>query len=317
MNDTTWEATGAADSKKTRTRLVKHERRLDIDTPELQVHRLKWKNDEEIQESIGQLYQYAEASAGSSIAWYGKQKRQKARMSRLLRGLAILFTIAGGLTPVVAALGLTQIPLPGARQVDAGHLGYLLLGLAAACIGFDKFFGFSSGWMRYLATKMTIERSLSEFRLDWAMMVAKLREKSPTTDQVQLMIQRVKEFLLTVNTQVEQETQAWVSEFKTNLAEIEKTAKAQGESTRPGAIDITLTNGMDTDDGFTVTLDGMEIKKIRGTKYQIGYVAPGPHKIAVTGVVKGELLDASELVNVAPGEIAKATLALPVKEAQP
>jgi hypothetical protein len=61
----------------------------------------------------------------------------------------------------------------------------------------------------------------------------------------------------------------------------------------------------------------MEVRTVRGTKYQIGYVPLGPHKVAVAGVTKGEELDASELVNVLPGEVAKATLALPVKEAQP
>ena len=302
-------ATEATINKNTLTEAKQERRAGDINAPRLQVHTLKWRTEQETQESIGVLYEYAEASAIGSIRWYGKQKRRKAVMSRTLRGFAIVFTIAGGLTPIIAALGWSG--------TIVGQIGYLLLGLAAACIGFDKFFGFSSGWMRYIKTKMTIERALTDFRLDWAMMVAKLRENSPTTDQVQLMIQRVKEFLLAVNNQVEQETQAWVSEFKTNLAEVEKSAKEQSESTRPGAIDITVTNGMDTKDGFTVTLDGMEVKTIRGTKYQIGYVAPGPHKIAVTGDIKNETLDASELVNVAPGEIAKVTLALPVKEAQP
>ncbi len=198
-----------------------------------------------------------------------------------------------------------------------GQLGYLFLGLAAACVGLDRFFGFSNGWMRYVTTKMMIERALSDFRFEWMMMVAKLGGQNPTTDQVQLTIQRVKEFASTINNHVDQETQAWVSEFKTSIAEIEKTAKEQTAATRPGAISVTVTNGMDTADGFTVTIDGMEVKTVRGTKYQIGYVPPGPHKIAVAGVIKGESLDASELVNVMPGEIANVTLALPVKEAQP
>src|ERR1051325_341596 len=289
----------------------------DIKTPGLQVQNLKWKTDEEIQTSISALYQYAEASANDAIEWYRKSKRHKAQASQLLRFLAIVLTTIGGLTPIIGGLGLSTLQLRGTFNINVGQLGYLFLGLAAAWVGLDRFFGFSSGWMRYLTTKMTLERALSEFRLDWAMMVAKLGEKSPTLDQVQLMIQRVKEFLLAIDNQVEQETQSWVSEFKTNLAEIEKTAKTQGEATRPGAIDITVTNGMDTADGFTIVLDGMEVKKVRGTKYQIGYVPPGPHKIAVAGVIDGEALDASELVNVMPGEIAKVTLALPVKEAQP
>jgi FtsZ-binding cell division protein ZapB len=291
---------------------------LNIDVPELKVQTLKWNTSDEIQRSIVTLYQYAEATATDSIDWYGKKKRVKARMSRLLRGLAIILTTAGGLTPIISALGWSTLPLPQIMlDLNVGQLGYLFLGLAAASIGFDRFFGFSSGWMRYISTKMTMERMVSEFRMDWAMMVAKLGEKSPTTDQVQLMIQRIKEFLVAINSHVEQETQTWVSEFKTNLAELEKTATTQRESARPGAIDITVTNGMDTEDGFTVALDGMEVKKVRGTKYQIGYVPPGPHKIAVTGIIKGEPLDASELANVAPGEITNVTLALPVKEAQP
>ena len=284
----------------------------------MNVQNLKWTTPAEVQESISALYQYVEANANASIAWYAKNKSRKAWMSRSLRFLAIVLTGLGGLTPIISALNLSSVNLPrGLGSLNLGQLGYLLLGLAAACIGFDRFFGFSSGWMRYIATMMSLERSLSEFRLDWAMMVAKLGEKSPTPDQVQLMIQRLKEFLIAVDSQVEQETLTWVSEFKTNLAEIEKTSKTQAEATRPGAIAITVTNGMETDDGFIVVMDGMEIKRVRGTKYQIGYVPPGPHKIAVSGVIKGEPLDASELVNVAPGEITGITIALPVKEAQP
>lgn len=290
----------------------------NIDVPELRVQDLTWNSDSEVQNSIVRIYQYAEATANDCIVWYGRKKRSKASMSRLLRGLAIFFTTIGGLTPIIRALRpYTTESMQSVGNLDFGQLGYLFLGLAAACIAFDRFFGFSSGWMRYLTTKMTLERMLSEFRMDWAMMVAKLGNKAPTTDQVQLMIQRLKEFLVAINTNVEQETQTWVSEFKTNLAEIEKNAASQRESARPGAIDITVTNGMEAQDGFTVTLDGMEVKTIHGTKYQIGYVPPGPHKIAVSGKIKGESLDASELANVLPGEVAKVTLALPVKEAQP
>ena len=239
-------------------------------------------------------------------------------MSWILRALAIFLTTLGGLTPIMSALGGSTIKLlDGQLNVYVGQLGYLFLGLAAGCIAFDRFFGFSSGWMRYISTKMVLEKELSEFRFDWAMMIAKFGKESPTPDQIQLMIQRLKEFLVLVNSNVENETNTWISEFKSSLADIEKAAKAQGEATKPGAIAITVTNGMETEEGFTVTLDGMDVKTVRGTKYQIGYVSPGNHKIAVRGTINKEVLDASELVNVDPGEIASVTLALPVKEAQP
>jgi len=289
----------------------------NIEIPELHAQNLKWTKADDIQTSISKLYQYAEASANASINWYGRHKNSLARWSQGLRSLTIILTSLGGLMPIISALGWSTVNVPVVGSLNLGQLGYLFLGLAAACVGYDKFFGYSSGWMRYITTKMTLEKTLAEFRLDWAMMIAKLGDNPPTPDQVQLMIQRLKEFLLVTNNHVEKETQAWISEFKTNIAEIEKTSKTQVEASQPGAIEITVTNGMETEDGFTVALDGMEIRKVRGTKYQIGYVPPGPHKIAITGIIKKEPLDASELVNVAPGEIAKATLAFPVKEAQP
>jgi len=291
---------------------------IDIEIQSLKIQDLKWSTKQEIQMSISTLYQYAEASANDAINWYGRKKRSKSKMSWILRALAIVLTTFGGLTPIISALGGSTIKfMDGKFNVYVGQLGYLFLGLAAGCIAFDRFFGFSSGWMRYISTKMTLEKELSEFRFDWAMMIAKFGDQSPTPDQVQLMIQRLKEFLVLVNNGVENETNTWIAEFKSSLADIEKTAKTQGEATKPGAIAVTVTNGMETEDGFTVTLDGMDVKTIRGTKYQIGYVSPGTHKIAVRGTIKKEELDASELVVVSPGEIAAVTIALPVVEAQP
>jgi hypothetical protein len=291
---------------------------MDIPVPPSDVQRLKWSTPDDIRASINSLYLYSERHAQESIAWYARNKGRKASVSRTLRAWTILLTTLGGLAPILSSLGWQQVSVQKLGfNFYVGQLGYLFLGLAAACIGLDKFFGFSSGWMRYITTMMTLERALSEFRFGWAMMVAKLGEQDPSPDQVQLMIQRLKEFSVAVSAQLDQETQAWVSEFKTNLAEIEKTAKAQAEAARPGAISVTVTNGMETEDGFTVALDGMEVKRVHGTKYQIGYVPPGTHKIGVTGKVKGEQLDAHELVNVTPGAISSVTLALPVKEAQP
>jgi hypothetical protein len=49
----------------------------------------------------------------------------------------------------------------------------LFLGVAAALIGLDKTFGYSSGWARYVLTATNIRKSLEDFRLDWAELMAK------------------------------------------------------------------------------------------------------------------------------------------------
>lgn len=284
----------------------------DIRSPGLKG--LSWKDAQQTESSIQQAYAYAEMRAEQSINWYFSSKREKARWSRWLRFAAILLTTLGGLAPIVGSAGWLKPEYESVVKM----LGYVLLGLAAACVGLDRFFGFSSAWMRYILTALVLEKSLSEFRMEWAMMIAKLGDQTPTPEQVQSMLQRVKEFVAHVDGKVEEETRDWVSEFKTNLADVERTAKELGAAARPGAIDVTVTNGMDAEGGFHVALDGMNVRaNVRGTKYQVGYVPPGPHKVEVNARVGGQELEASEIINVLPGEIAKATLALPVKKAQP
>lgn len=297
----------------------------NIATPSFEA--LTWQTPQEREISIQHLYRYAEQYAQQAVDWYLSSKNSKSRWSRWLRLSAIALATLGSLAPVMLSIGwLERDPAAGTAGLPGwsgsaaaliGQLGYLWLALAAACVATDKFFGFSSGWMRYIKTAQLLMKGLAEFRLDWAMLVAKQGGAPPTEEQLQLMIQRIKEFVIGVHGQVEQETLTWIAEFQSSLAEIEKTVRTQEETTRPGAVDITVTNGMEAEEGFQVSLDGMVVAHVRGTRHQIGYVAPGHHKVSVTGTVKGKKLDASELVHVPPGAIAKATLALPVEEAQP
>lgn len=291
--------------------------RTPADIESLPLEGLSWKTAQEIESSIQTAYAYAEKRAQQSIQWYLHNKGWKAFWSRSLRISAILLTTLGGLAPIVGSTGWLKLQSfdyePAVRM-----LGYVFLALAAACVGLDSFFGFSSGWMRYILTALVLEKSLSEFRMEWAMIVAKLGGKSPTPEQVQSMLQRLKEFIAYVDGKVEEETRDWASEFKTSLSDVERKAKELGEAARPGAIDVTVTNGMDADGGFDVALDGMTVRtNVRGTKHQVGYVPPGPHKVEIIARVGGKTLEASELVNVASGEIVKATLALPNETAQP
>lgn len=186
---------------------------------------LAWKTDAEIQASIGTLYRYAEARAQESIDWYWYAKQSKARWSRFLRFAAIVLATMGGLAPIIAALDSSS-------QFGhvVGQLGYVVLGLAAACVGLDKFFGFSSGWMRYVTTVLALQEELSAFRLAWAKLSAQSREQTPGPDETQAAIQQVKDFVLAIDQIVGQETKAWVAEFQTNLTDVEWIAKPRDQS---------------------------------------------------------------------------------------
>ncbi|MFD0744244.1 SLATT domain-containing protein [Phytohabitans flavus] len=161
---------------------------------------------------LSALRAWAEGVADEAIAWYLSEKRLKARWSRRLRAFAIILATLGGAVPVVAL---------ASRHPEYGNWGYLLLALAAGCVGYDRFFGYSSAWLRYIATATLIQGDLADFRVGWAQELAVIGDREPTVDELRELIGRAREFVARVNEAVRVETDAWRSEFDSRLGELE------------------------------------------------------------------------------------------------
>lgn len=180
------------------------------DTP---LSKLSWK-PADTEGSLNAVRDYVEAQAKELIQWYYEKKRWKSRMSSGLRLLAIVFFSAGGFVPLIKVVFPTWIAAVVPTGFDFGQLGYLLIAVGAAGIALDHFFGYSSGWIRYITTALAIERSVEEFRLEWARSTALLQGGQPTEEQLDRLLQLCKEFAVGVRAQVEQETKAWVLNFR-------------------------------------------------------------------------------------------------------
>jgi hypothetical protein len=188
---------------------------------------LSWK-PADVENSLRVLREYVESQASGSLRWYYAKKIWKARMSSFLRALTIFFFTCGGLVPLIKAIAPPGAPFINSKDgFDFGQLGYLLIAIAAAAIALDRFFGFSSGWIRYITTALSIERSLDEFRLEWARVTATLQGNQPSPEKLDDLVQLCKTFSIGIRGQVEQETKAWVLEFQSNLSELEKELKAK------------------------------------------------------------------------------------------
>jgi hypothetical protein len=197
--------------------------------PDFSLSSLSWK-DADLDNSLRQLHEYVENEASRQIDWYYHKKIWKTRMSSTLRCVAIVLFVLGGLVPIVKATlppkAVTDMPF------DFGQAGYLLIGVAAGCMGLDRFFGFSSGWIRYMTTALALEKSREEFRLTWTGQMSKLRGNPPDQDQIAQLILTCTAFSLAIKSQVEQETKAWVTEFQSNLAQLQKDLQAKADETK-------------------------------------------------------------------------------------
>jgi hypothetical protein len=174
--------------------------------------------------ALTQLYRYAEGRAIEATDWYLQDKRGKRIWSRGLRLLAILLVTAGGLQPLLDAAA------PGPSRTA---WGYVLLALAAACVGFDRFFGLSSGWMRSMTTAQALERRLEQLQYDWAAECARSASRTVDPKQVQNRLALLRVFSDDVAALLQQETASWVLEFQSNLLRLERT-----NTTRPGSVPL-------------------------------------------------------------------------------
>jgi hypothetical protein len=193
------------------------ERNVNLAAPRLR--EMSW--DKQLA-GLGELFIWAEGLAQESIDWYLSEKRHKARWSRSLRAAAVIFVTLGGAVPLAA---LT------AGKAALGNWGFVLIGFAAGCLTYDRFAGYSSAWLRYMATATRLRVLLNDFQLDWVKLMAAVGAGEPSVEQVGIMIDAVQSFARSVNDVIVGETQAWLVEFNANLAELKTRAEP---GTNPG-----------------------------------------------------------------------------------
>lgn len=111
-------------------------------------------------ERLDEIYAWVEQHAHLLIDMYLAGRVRKRRGARTLRAGAALGAAAGAVLPLLALTG----DLPD----RATAWGYLALLGAGVCLGGDRFFGLTAGWMRDVATAQSLQRRLESLRYDWA-----------------------------------------------------------------------------------------------------------------------------------------------------
>ena len=282
-------------------------------------------------ESLKEIHDYAIDQAIKSIDWYWKHKGAKAFFSQSVRFFAWILAAVSGILPIVANLYKADANNP----FQSPLVPSLLLGIAAALLGLDKAFGYSTGWARYVLTATNIRKTLEQFRLDWAELMAQSgisgQGNNPVTaTQVAPLIECAKQFRIQVENQVLQETKDWITEFQTNTAQMEKdiatqianlktqvdkTIAARTAASQPGTIQLTV-----ADPNNKAGNRGLQISLIDSTNKTIlqeplippawasRFIAPGTYQLRLT--LNNAPVGSTPLVTVASGTSATVNLTI-------
>ncbi|MGY0236040.1 SLATT domain-containing protein [Longispora urticae] len=171
------------------------------------------------------LYSWGERTALDAIGWYMHRKPRKARTSRILRASAITLATMGGAIPVTAL---------AANRPDLANWGFVALALAAGCMGFDRFFGYSAAWVRHLTAATSLRGLLADYQLSWAEEMVGLAGREPGHEDTVRLIGVVRGFVAGVNDTMRAETENWLTEFHSRLSELE-TRVEQAQNRTPHA----------------------------------------------------------------------------------
>ncbi len=169
--------------------------------------------------TIEALYNEALKKVKDHRDWYHRKAGYKKRASKSIRALAIIFVGLGTLCPLLDA---TQVLSD--VNINLARWGYVFFGMAAIFVGFDKFFGVSSGWVRYIQAMLKIDKMTDQFKFEWNKKLIEFAITDLAKAQKIELIEMLRLFVQSASEVVENETANWAKEFESSLLELVKTA---------------------------------------------------------------------------------------------
>ncbi len=175
-------------------------------------------------ESLSKVYRHASGQCHDAITWYLQSMRGKRRGAVSFRLGAIVAASAAGILPI-----LTMIFTTDGRPAFSPAWASVAIGIAAALVLLDRFFGSSTGWMRFIRTEMHLRQLHQESEMNRERERATWAGQEPSAEQVQQMFGRASAFVTRVSEIVRQETEEWVMEFQSTLRQHDEAARARSE----------------------------------------------------------------------------------------
>jgi hypothetical protein len=186
----------------------------DLATPGL--GELDWHADSRTA-SLSAVFAHAIGVVTEAQTWYASKRPSKRAWGRALRVTAILLGTAGAVLPIVS-----QITSTSGKPAIAPGWSAVAVAAALACIGLDRYFGFSSGWMRFMAADQRLARQRSDFEYSWNQIRAGLTDP-PTDEDVNRLLELARANVLAVQDIIGAETSDWLADFRGALSEAEQT----------------------------------------------------------------------------------------------
>lgn len=266
-------------------------------------------------QALEDAFKVAMDKSNRAIAWYDTSLTAKRWGAALLR---IGTIILGGLA-TITPVALSMIPDGYPTLVKSLlPLSAVFGGAAASLVLIDKYFGFSSGWVRYITTYLDLQAQQELFEFEWAKQRIGLTPPI-SEDRYRVALDVLTSFLRALNAALARETEAWATEFRGAITELDAATRAmradaerQGVEAR-GGLEVKV-QGVERLEGqaFIVTIDdGTPLERSGTPTTALTDLRPGVRKVAVRGKIGSAEVSDEQVVTIEPGKITRVNMVFP------
>ncbi|MFE2838743.1 SLATT domain-containing protein [Streptomyces mirabilis] len=160
---------------------------------------------------VDNLYKIAESTTIETANWYLQRRISPSRKSKFLRAAAAISIIIGAVLPLIHSV---------APSLIQAEWGFVFLALGGGAVLFDRTFGFSASWTRYVRAGLALQRALANSQIDYVKIYVGINPDSPSSSDIASLIQVVTQLREATNAIVEDETVSWVGYLNESVEEL-------------------------------------------------------------------------------------------------
>jgi hypothetical protein len=274
-----------------------------------------------------QIYESANAISNKARKWYWTSIKSKKNASFILRILSFVLLIFGAALPILAGM-----IVDAQKSLYLTQAGVASLAVAGLIVAADRVFGWSSGWLRYIATVTEMETATHKFRFDWVDYTIKKTEPLNEKDK-QTLFEIARKFVDEILKLQSDETNKWISEFNSSIALLSDLIQSQRQSAEKAqeaaksilvekqeadkeAEKSKLTGSVEVDlkhknDPITlkICIDDEKPMEFTGKSWTKASIKPGHHTVRV--LIDNPKQEIRKMVKILPNEIANIEMNLP------
>jgi hypothetical protein len=176
-------------------------------------------DQQQAQAKLDELYNSALALADDTIRWYHSYRTRKGKWAKGIRVIAVALLVCSTLMPYFASI--TSF---GTKSL---YIGYLLAAIGGGLLLLDRYYGYSTSWIRFVLTGMSLEAQRNSFVEHWQ--IVYIQNQPLSVNSFCFLVNEISMFREAFSNAVKTETETWALEFEQSFKDLATALKSQTE----------------------------------------------------------------------------------------